>query len=86
MNINATQKSRYIISLATLICAVFSACVLAYHLLNTKQALKNPKEKFANSDNPSCRLPEQGQGTQTIKAQENTKESELFFAGCAGFF
>lgn len=86
MNINSVHKSKYALSVITLICAVFSAGLLAYNLLNNKQAAKSIKDKIVDSNDSSCRPPEQGHNSQTVTDQENSEESEIFFAGCAGFF
>ncbi len=68
---------------AVLICAVLSSSVMAYYV---KQNSRQVKVKATYYDQGSCRLPDQYGVNGDMIEQTESQETEIFFAGCSGYF
>lgn len=81
MSANIPARSRYILPLISLVCAAISAYVIVYYVLTAKQGDRHIKATYI--DRASCRPPT---AYGSVEAAPDHEQTEIFFAGCSGYF
>src|SRR5690606_38005878 len=86
MSLGIITRFQYIWPIVALICAMHASGVSSYYVLNAKYGIRSAKAKASYYNHDACRLLNQYETIDECVGQVETREAEIYFAGCAGYF